>query len=278
MLSLAGSLNLSVEFVPRGSKPSTIRLITFSSPVSIIGHKFSKMAELQLTRFPKHAFKSLVHVITSAILALLTLRLIIEYFNRPLTQAVMAGLDVIAILCFLCGLMAVYLLSLLSPTDIGESQETSHACVIFMIWASSVPFLHFQFFHTPLLELTLLFIMTFLSVWFSSFVQFSYMRRDSIAACCLLCAIAMLPAIYAILQPTACRYDMAAEYVKLHMMWLSGAICYTMNLPERLGFFVHSHLSLVAMHIIAATASVAFSAHLLRAFQTTSQFTHLCRV
>jgi len=174
--------------------------------------------------------------------------------------------------------MAVYLLSLLSPTDIGESQETSHACVIFMIWASSVPFLHFQFFHTPLLELTLLFIMTFLSVWFSSFVQFSYMRRDSIAACCLLCAIAMLPAIYAILQPTACRYDMAAEYVKLHMIWLSGAICYTMNLPERLGFFVHSHLSLVAMHIIAATASVAFSAHLLRAFQTTSQFTHLCRV
>lgn len=235
------------------------------------------MAELQLTRFPKHAFMSLVHGITSSLLALLALRLTIEYFHRPLAQAVIAGLDVIAIFCFLCGMMAVYLLALLRPTEIGESQENSHACVIFMTWASSVPFLHFQFFHTPLLQLTLLFIMTFLSVWFSSFVQFSYMRRDSIAACCLLCVIATLPAIYAIFQPTACRYDIAAEYVKLHIMWLLGASIYAMNLPERLGFFVHSHLSLVVMHIIVAAASVAFSAHLLRAFQTSSQFTHLCR-
>lgn len=234
------------------------------------------MSDFEITRFPRHAFATLIYITVSLYFLLLSVRIVAEYLEQPLYRTSDILPDTIAVLCFPFGMLVTYILAAKDPLKYAECDFLHYLTAILLMWTSSVPFLYFQFYHTPVLLLALVGLTTFLTVWFAAFAKFSHIRSETTAACFILLGILLVPAIYARNSPSACRYPLALEFITLSMSHAASFIIQMLQVPERLGYFRQSSLSYQIMQIILAGAAINYSTHVLKAYQSDWKFEDVC--
>lgn len=168
----------------------------------------------------------------------------------------------------LCFPLGVIICSILSLYD--ASYRTHYGmerlAIIVPVGASAIPFIYFQFYN---------------DVWsscvFVSTIAFAMARMASSAlslprhvsfnrAYVGFRLIVLLPALYAIIRTSPCRYPVASEFIKYSFYNTAGILSYTLRILERRGVCTDPRISLFVMHAATVTSAIQFSRHLLRAF------------
>lgn len=238
-----------------------------------------RMAQNQTNRMTHNGLISAVHIVSSIYFTLLTSRVVLDYFDCPLSEAHDKVFDILPILCFFTSMITYSFSTIYIQVASLENEVLETLTVLTLIWASSLPFLYYQFYHTTALLATLLFAITFASVWLASFVLAFHNTFEYKWASFALGALASLPALYATSRPSACRYSLAGEYVQYSILnGIGGLVCF-LKLPERCGHFVHSNISRIAMHLAIVVAAVRFTTHLVSAYvNSVSSFSTPCGI
>lgn len=242
----------------------------------MVSPHYSIMADLSFSRFPRDIFALVIHSFGLIYFTIITIGLLFDLFFLSLSDIHKTCLDFISLGYFLGGEIYLHIVPGLSLDHLYSRDVVNYATTIILIWTSSVPFLYFQFYFTPVLMWILIVLSTFSFVWLLAFVKFTHIEHDLVAASGIMHLIAILPAIYTLYVPSACRYALSAEYLKLILCNVLGSAIYLAQFPERFGYLVHSQISHFLMHVTMLIGATSFTGHLIDAYYSSPDFVELC--
>jgi predicted membrane channel-forming protein YqfA (hemolysin III family) len=193
-----------------------------------------------------HVLIILIHLIASSYFALLSVRFVVQQSTRSLTPLP----DVIAVLLYFLGVLIFSSLSIIYRTVTLIDRE--HAVwahrleefgVLVLIWASTIPFLYFQFYDSERPRWLYLWMITVTGV--RSGTSLLSAQPESapswtgpfIPICVMFGALALLPAGHALLWESACRAPMISDFIKYTALNTVGGVVYLLRAPERWRLF-----------------------------------------
>lgn len=234
------------------------------------------MSGLRFSKFPSDIFGIVIHSFGILYFTIISISLFLDLPFLSLSDINRTNLDFISLCYFLGGELYFHAAPGLSLDPPYNRDDINYATTMILIWTSSLPFLYFQFFFTPVLMWILVCLATFSFVWLLSFVKFTHIQHDSIAASIIMYGVAILPAIYTLYQPSACRYPLSAEYLKFICFNILGCIIYMAQVLERFGYLVHSQISHFLIYVLMLMGAMTFTGHLIAAYYSSPDFSELC--
>lgn len=220
------------------------------------------MAESQVDNLSNNILISLLHCACVCYFTLLTANLVTNFLRSPVSQAKDTLPDVLAVISLYLGAIGCSASQLL----VRFWQWLDYAGVILLIWASAVPFIYFQFYFE---KWTLAFIMFVISLGGArciASVVYAQQPEISRKICVGFGLCVLIPAVYAGIRNSNCRYPLAAEFVKYSICNLTGGLFYILELPDRWTPRPSLRINHFIMHAAIVGSVVAFSGKLLTAY------------
>jgi predicted membrane channel-forming protein YqfA (hemolysin III family) len=222
------------------------------------------MAGSRLDSSSNDLFVALLHSGSICYFSLLTANFIKNFLNYPVLQAKDALPDVVALLCFFLGVIACSSSYVLARYWRG----LEHIGVVILIWASTIPFLYFQFYHDRWSLLILSFTISFIAVRCVSAAIHQPGPESFKWACVEFGLLTLLPTLYAFARTSASRYPMVPEFIKYLGFNTVGGLIYVLRPLETWGLFTNLKISHFLMHVGIIGAAITFSGTLLEAYSS----------
>lgn len=217
---------------------------------------------------PRDGLIILLSTGTITYFVLLSTRLVFELLHSSSSEISNRIFDFLPILYFFLGNLIFSSITVLHRISSADLKRFRDVALLGLIWTSSIPFLYYQFYQTGFLIMILILSMTFGFVWAAQLACKVPGQWKFECGCFVLGLLALVPTLYASWLPSACRYNLAPEYLKYSIYNAMGGLVYFLKLPERAGYLTHYQISLFAAHCLVMTAAVTLSDHLIAAYQS----------
>lgn len=203
-------------------------------------------------------------MLTGSILCFMFLivRLFRDFIETPILQANDTMPDFLVVLCFPLSALTYCVLMLYQLRYPAKCSIDSLATII-LVWASTVPFVYFQFYHDNLFLYIFMFVIFFnMARLVSSMIcleapAYKWLCIQFAISCCL-------PALYATVKTSACRYAMVSAFFKYLRYSMLGSLLNA--IMQRLGLISQTSQCLVQSVIIGT--SINYSGVLLQAYMS----------